>query len=212
MDYNFILYKTPYTDDNNPELLLGKTIKDDKILFELLYKILFRTKTTYMRTTMMLSDNNGNYYPKSKKFNIVINNEQKFKEEVEKLLSSDFAKYMTLNNYITAINRESLPRIMPRSFRYDLLTEKSTASYHGRDDILEFASCGKKYFEPLTQEYLDYMLEIEFFKKDFSEYHQKIIEQNIDNDKKIILYDEYTPEMHSKFKIKEDGKKLILTK
>ena len=72
MDYNFILYKTPYTDDNNPELLLGKTIKDDKILFELLYKILFRTKTTYMRTTMMLSDNNGNYYPKSKKFNIVI--------------------------------------------------------------------------------------------------------------------------------------------
>lgn len=129
-------------------------------------------------------------------------------------MSSDFAKYMTLNNIITAINREPLPRIMPRSFRFDLITEKSQIAYHGRHDILEFSSCGKsaKNWENLTQEYLDYILGIEFLKKDFSQYHQKIIEQNIDNDKKIVLYDEYKPEIHVKFNIKEDNKKLILTK
>lgn len=208
MDYHFRLWNDSHKD-NNPELLLGKKTKDDKQLFNLLYTIFGKN---ILRCTTMLSDNNGFYYPKDKGYNIVIKDEQKFKEEVEKLLSSDFAKYMSSNSLINAINSEAIPRILLRYFKIDLRSEKSVVVYHGREDVLEIASRGKNHFEPLTQEYLNYMLELEFFKKDFSEYHQKIIEQNIDNDKKIILYDGYKPEMLSKFNIKEDSKKLILTK
>lgn len=77
-DYNFNLYRFPYIE-NNPELMLEKSIKNEKDLFNLLYKI-FGQKTR--RCTHILSDNNGNYYTKNNKFDIVINEKQKFKEEV----------------------------------------------------------------------------------------------------------------------------------
>lgn len=217
-NYYFNLYKSPY-EEKEPELTLNLNVQSKNKLLNMI-----KNAYGYRRPSrvFMLKNNNGDYYPfrphwfRKNDFNISVDPRLKaeFKELVEELLKSDFAKYMTIPTTITAIETQSIPRIVPRSFQFDLLTDKSHISYLGRRDILEFASSKKQNerWEPLTPELLDYILGIEFPKDAFPEYHQRIIERSIYDDREIILGKQIKPKTHERLQVREEGKKLILEK
>lgn len=219
-NYYFDLYKSPY-ENKLPELTINRIVNEQDA-----HKLLTLLRDTYgykkPTRAIMLRDNNGNYYPRRKsyfkkgEFEIVVKDTRKkeFGYLAEELLNSDFAKFMTLDRQIISAGAETKPRIVPDSFRFDLVTEKSVISYLGREDILRFSSAGKpvEKWEPLAQEHLDCVSKIEFMKSDFSEYHQNIIEKNINDDRGIVLYEDYQPSTYAKFKIHEDSKQLVLTK
>ena len=218
VNYYFNLYKSPY-EEKAPELTLDINEQSQNKLLNMM-----KNAYGYKRPSraIMLRNNNGDYYPfrpywvRKNDFNISIDPLLKveFKELVEELLNSDFAKYMTLPTTITAIEAQSIPRIVPRSFQLDLLTDKSQILYLGRKDILELAIRKKRNerWEPLTQELLDYILEIEFPKDAFPEYHQRIIEESIYDDMEFILCKQIKPKTHERLQVREEGKKLILEK
>lgn len=217
-EYYFNLYKALYTNCF-PEMALEKKIKNTNRLLNMLRNMYGYRKPT---RALVVKDNNGFYYLyrpyrfKKNDFNVVINPNSKveFRELIEELLNSDFAKFMTFDHMITAINSTAIPRIEPKSFQFDLHTDKSHLSYLGRKDILEFSSVRRKTekWEPLTQEHLDVVSKIEFPKDSFSKYHQTIIEKGMNDDKELVLDDEYIPSKHTKLKINEDGKKLVLSR
>ena len=221
-EYHFDLYKKTYTKDAMPELALNRVILRKRLLEKL------RLNSSPTRS-FMVKDNNGIYYPLRKhwfekyQFNMVVKPlfEKEFQECVEEILNSDFAKYMQLNEHIYSatsniIDQKNNSFLKPNltSYGFDLLTNKSEFKYLGRYDMLEFSMSGypKERWEPLTQEHLDYISDIQFPKDAFSEYHQSIIERSIDDERPIILSDQYQPTIHTKLEIKDDSKKLILVK
>jgi len=213
-EYYFNLYKSSY-DETLSELVLERNIKR---------RFLERLGIIHAIPTraLMVKDNNGVYYPlinswyKRDDFNIAVRRDsvKEFQEMVEEILNSDFAKYMTINGNITAIDSQSRPRIAVRSFQLDLVTDKSLIEYFGRNNTMRFASVKHptEKWEPLTQEHLDYVSSIEFPKNAFSKYHQKIIEKSIDDDRPILLSEYYKPELNVTLEIQDEAKRLVLTR
>lgn len=223
-EYYFNLYKNT-VKNMNTELVLDRTI----IKKRLLEKLKLRTSPT---RAFMVKDNNGVYYPLRKnwfegyQFNVVIKPrcEKEFCECAEEILNSDFAKYMMqLNGNISSVTNnsaffisENTPVIIPNtlSFGFGLRTSKSQIKYFGRNNTIEFKSIRMpmEEWEPLTQEHLDYVSAIKFSKDNFSEYHRSIIDKNIDDDRSIILSDDYQPALLMRFEIQDTPKQLVLTK
>lgn len=219
-DYYFNLYKNP-SDNDLPELVIDRSIVKQRLLEKL--GLVYPTPTR----TFMVKDNNGVYYPlrrywfKESDFNMVIKSgrEKEFQELAGEILNSNFAKYMTLSESITAADSSSIatlvsPRIVPRSFGFVLRTGKSEITYLGRNNIIEFASVRNRNepWVPLTQKHLDFVSSIEFPKDAFSEYHKSIIESSIDDDRTIVLSEQYEPETYTRLEIEDEAKKLVLTK
>jgi len=217
--YYFNLYKNPFHEEL-PELTLDREIIK-KSLLEKLRLIHSATRA------FMVKSSNGKYYPlkktwfKEKQFNMVIKPgcEKEFLECAEEILNSDFAKYMQLSSTISAsVDNSNLTPVVisPKisSFGFDLRTSKSEFGYLGRNNMLCFRSVRKsnEKWEPLTQEHLNFVSGIEFPKDAFPEYHQSIIDRSIDDDRPIILSEDYQPEILTKFEIQDLPMQLVLTK
>lgn len=220
--YYFNLYKNPL-DNKKTELVLDRTI----IKKRLLEKLGLRFSPT---RSFMVKDNNGVYYPLRKywfeenEFNMVIKPgcEKEFQECAEEILNSDFAKYMMqLNSNISAVTSEPFVSknsaiITPNltSFGFDLRTCGSEIKYLGRHNMIQFKSLRHPSEEQklLTQEHLDYVSTIRFPKDAFSEYHRSIIDNSIDDNRPIVLSEEYQPEILTRLEIQDTPKQLVLTK
>lgn len=218
-DYYFDLFNR--LQDSKPEL--GIHINDNQLRHLKLLRLLIRQfgYPSAIRT-VMVKDNNGNYYPllkpsfKKNQFNVRIDYHYKkeFEELASVILNSDFAKMINFDDAVYSMDGISIPRLTLSFYNLVLRTENSQISYLGRDDIIEIASCRKpdEEWKPLTQEHIEYALGIEFPKEKFSEYHQNVIEKNIINDQDIVLADDFQPTLHTKLQINEDGKRLVLSK
>lgn len=175
----------------------------------------------------MVKDNNGIYYPLKKdwfekyQFNIVIKPgyEKMFQECADEILNSDFARYMMkLDNNIYSVtdtfSDTSLITPNVTNLGFGLRTDKLQIKYYGRSNIMEFKSLAveKEKWKPLTQECLDYVSSIRFPKDEFSEYHRSIIDSSSDDDRPVILSDDYKPNAFARFEIQDTPKKLVLTK
>lgn len=229
-DYYYNLYKTPYSTEL-PELVVDKRIKEyaPKTVGALIYHLFFYNQPT--RTTM-LRDNNGNYFPqringndKIKKNQFAIfpryENNEEFIKLANEILDSDFANMMQLNSNLSSVVSEPIifkktPKIVPTisNFGFALCTGNSRFEYFGRKDILEFSSVKMLNGElnPLTQEHLDLVSCIEFPKDAFSSYHQNIIDRSLDDDRPIVLTEEYIPKTFTRFELQDSPKQLVLTK
>lgn len=216
--YQFNLFKSAY-ESTNPELTLDKIIKEGnpKTLLALWNNIFGDRIPT---RTIMLKDNNGNYYP-NRKYNHRKNDfyvlphpeyRKEFTELADEIVSSDFAKNMSFTKTIKATDAESKPRLVPRSFEIELVTNNSEVRYHGREDKLRIAGIRKpnEDWTKIGQEDLEYISQIEFPRDEFSEYHQNLIDGC--EDKEILLPVGYTPQVLSKFNIREDEDKVVLTR
>lgn len=213
--YYFNLYDSPY-DKKLPELTLDRSIPKNTLL-----KII-ESLTSHRKPVrvFMAQDNNREYHAirpqwfSKGDFTIAVDplRRKEFAELAEELLNSDYAKQMTLKEQIKAIDAESIPRLVPRSYEFDLRAKKGQLEYAGREDILTFASIRepKGRWEPLTQDYLDYLTSIEFPKDAFPQYHQTAIDKVLDDDRPIVLAEEYKPQIRADFKITGDAKKLVL--
>lgn len=219
-NYQFNLFKSVY-ESTNPELTLDKIIKEGnpKTLLAL-WNNIFGDRTP--TRTIMLKDNNGNYYP-NRKYNHRKNDfyvlphpeyRREFTELADEIVSSDFAKNMCFDHTISAVNPDTIPgaKILPRSFEIHLKTLNSEVRYQGREDKLRIAGSRKpnEDWTKFTQDDLDYISQIEFPRDEFSEYHQNLIDEC--DDKEILLPVGYTPQVLSKFNIMEDENKVILTR
>lgn len=232
-DYNYNLYKPPYSKEL-PELVVDKCIKEYNpktvgALISLIYHSFFYHKPT---RTIMVRDNNGNYFPKR----INGNNEVKknefaifpryednaeFIELANEILGSDFANMMQLDSKIAAVPSvpivyKKTPTIVPTvsSFGFVLCTDKSRFEYLGRNDVLKFSSVKRpnEKWQPLTEEHLDFISKIEFPKDAFSEYHQGLIEKSVDDNRPFVLSEDYQPELFTRFEIQDSPKQLVLAK
>ena len=216
-DYYFNLYNSPY-DKHLPELTLDRDIPQTKLRY-IINGLTCNRKPTRV---FMAQDNNGRYhairphYYKKGDFNVIVKplSENEFKELVEELLNSDYAQFMTLPKQIKSVDETPYPRIVNKSFSFDLVAEKGQLEYEGRKDLITFSSIRQpqRKWEPLTQDYLNYLSQIEFPKELFPEYHQSLIDKKVDDDRPLILFDEYQPSLHTDFKIMEEEKKLVLVK
>ena len=90
----------------------------------------------------------------------------------------------------------------------------SEIKYLGRHNMIQFTSLRHPSEEQklLTQEHLDYVSTIRFPKDAFSEYHRSIIDNSINDNRPIVLPEEYQPEILTKLEIQDTPKQLVLTK
>ena len=219
-EYYFNLYQNNL-ENKNPELVLDRVMLKKGLLEKL------RNAPT---RAIMVKNNNDVYYPlrknwyKKDEFNITIKPgcEKEFQECVEEILNSNVAKYMMqLNGNIPSITSmpvvsKKTPIIKPNisSFGFELCTSKSNIKYLGRNNIIEFRSVRmpNEKWEPLTQEYLDYVSELRFLKDNFSEYHRNIIDKTIEDNRPIILSEDYQPKISEMFEVQDTPKQIVLTK
>ena len=207
-NYYFNLWTTT---DLTPELYLFAEKETNIISF--LKKQLGYQNTT--KTSIMTKGNNGLYhitYPKNQQTFINFTNKEKFIKLANEILDSQIAKKMPIYNIIYGLNAKLTLNFYQLYINLKQFGKIFQMTYLGREDILQFhaalthSSVNTKII--LTQEILDNILNTKFPKEKFSDYHQKIIENNTQNFDIIIK----EKPLYNLIQINENQDKLILTK
>lgn len=210
-DFDYALSK--FLVDEAPELLIYIQRKYQNNLikgFDELRDIFGHPRKTGAK---MVRDNTGIYYPLTNEKNFPYVNRdqyQEFKELAEQILSSDFAQKMNFSE-ISSPNKYDIIRLSGIMYNLRLTTLEQTTNcqfdYLGNQDKFGFYG-GKTTL--LTEEYLDYLLDREFPREEFSEYHQALIDEHLGDDTDIVLPENCEPLKSCQLNIEDDGKKLIL--
>lgn len=214
-EYYYNLHKIPYSKEL-PELTVDKIVKeyDPRTFGALMYQLFGEIKPT---RTIMLRDNNGNYFPqrvsgngsvKKNDFAIFPRHEtsQEFSELANEILTSDVAKNINFTHTIKAVKDCEIPnaKIYPSIYGMVLHTPKQRLDYIGRQDMMKIAGYQSDfgYFEKLTPEYFSDIVNLEFPVNEFSDYHKEIIESYIDKTAQlpyISLEGCFTPSTYGKY-------------
>lgn len=202
-------YHLSQTDrDHLPELRVHVTRKQTELMRKLRRLLSRYTYYDDPTSALMVKSNNGVYYPLAgEPFKLGVN--PKYQEEFEilatELLESRFANEMNFGE-IASTSRDHHETMSTRWYepRLRLNREKSAAlvDYIGRTDRLKYSASPSM---PLTQELLDEIMQTEFPKDEFSEYHQQLIENNPNANRQILLQESYEATSFGEFQVIDYG-------
>lgn len=166
-------------------------------------------------------NDNGNYKFEDINCPITINeaNQQKFNLLIEKLLNDPFCRLVT--QYISALDVNfdfdrggdiEIDRLcMAVRGRYGKTSDIKITyiPYDGamREQILIYRE-----YSNITSEYIERIMNLVFGRADFNEYLQGLIDKAEPYDKQIIFDDDNIFQKSGQYEVREDGKKLVLTR
>lgn len=227
-DYYYNLFKDVYSKEL-PELVADKCIKEHypRTLGALLHHLYGYHKPT---RTVMVRDNNGNFFPKRvigrdsiKKDEFAIFPSYDTKEEfivlANEILNSDTAKNISFNHTIKAVDGSEIQnaKIIPKAYEFDLRTPDFMLEYKGRKDEMKIAGFREdgKDFNKMTPDYFKTVTDLEFPADEFSDYHREIIESyfnSADNIPYIALEGYFEPSSYGRYSLDESSGGLYLRK
>lgn len=188
-DYYYNLYKDLYSKEL-PELVADKCVREHypRTLGALLYHLYGERKAT---RTVMLRDNNGNFFPKrvigrnsikKDEFAIFPRYEScdEFIELTNEILNSDAAKNISFDHTINALDCDDVrcAKIIPKSYDFSLRTPDFMVEYRGRNDEMKISGFRNESgeFNRMTHDYFKDITDLEFPADKFSDYHRDLIE------------------------------------
>ena len=216
-DFYFSVNK--WSEDIKPEIVCEIERKQNFIK-QCIEKLIFNLTGSYPNTYFkLLKNNNDEYFLNDNSIHVrpKKNKKSEFHNNINDILTSDFANLM-YSTPIVANSTQSTCEYFYLSPSMISLTlsdissgeyELSYLNYISHDDSIRIST----YDHKLNEKFLYYMFELKFKKEDLSPYLQNILESSDTFDKQIICPDRLEQTTYqTKFKIEEDGKKLILRK
>lgn len=177
--------------------------------------------------TQMIKDKFGLYIPKetnlekdNEKFEeifIVPKKQNEFTKTADKLLDSDFVKYIQFNEE----EYSNIKKVVKDANIWDFsnysqvfTNHELNLEYDGLKDIITLSSVfnSNENAKPITCDILKRALNTKFSKDIFSDYHKNLIEQGLTKQQDIVFSSAYYPSTYSKFMIEEKEKALVLHK
>lgn len=200
----------------NAELKVDVYFKQSQLQRKIIeLKKLLRIYIYPNNTSELVKNNNNEYFVLNDNFKIWINDKFKrdFYDKATKILESDFAKHITtfhdINHRIEPFNYYL--NILSTCLDIDAISESSSGPmcrYLAKEDkVILF--CKSPYTK---KDFINNVFNIRIPKDKFTEYHKNVIEKVDNKNVDIEIIGEINKAKVNTFSIKENTKKLILTK
>lgn len=216
-EYNFTICQKK---EDSPVQL--RIIAQYKGYLKKLYELIFRYKNIFLYleksndNMYFVNQRNLTFFEKSN-FKIKDNMIQEFSQKVDCLLNSNQVKQARVFEKINPLNKtchcwSSRQKFYGFNCENDICSIDYFSPLFDKNEEIIIASItriGEK-FSSISEEEFYEVLKTPILKDSFTIEHQKVINQEIEQESHIVLSASYTPKSYCRFKIKEDEEKLIL--